>query len=612
MLGPSGAEETWSYDGEGNCTRHVGANGEAATFEYTHFDLLAARTGPDQERHSFTYDAELRLIKVTNSRGLDWSFAYDDAGRLIGECDFDGSTVEYSRDALGRLTRRTNPLGQAVSFSYDVMGRTASKNVDGIVTDYTYDVVGQIEGAVSPSCDMTWQRDLTGRLLTETVNGRPLYLRRDALGRRTDRLTPAGARARYGYDTAGRRTSLRTSDRLIGFAYDAAGQEVERSVADSLSLKQDWDDAGRLQTMSLTSDNGPALRRSYSYRADNHLQGMNDSETGDWRYELDAVGRVTGVHARSWTESYAYDSNGEQTQADWPESEPGESARGPRVHSGGHLLRAGAVRYEYDRAGRMVQRRKTRLSHKADVWTYDWDAEDRLRTLVTPDGTTWRYQYDPFGRRITKQRLGANCVGVLEETLFTWDGPVLAEQSTTTKELPHQVTLTWDHAGTRPLVQAERLTNLSTQNEIDERFFSIVTDLVGSPTELVDESGNRAWYARKTLWGQTAWNTDSTTYSPLRFPGQYYDPESGLHYNCHRYYDPESGRYTTLDPLGLEPAPNPYGYVTNPGRYIDPLGLMSCDEDPWFCTMAAEIGPADQHSRWAPKADRTHLTPACT
>ncbi|HWG12358.1 MAG TPA: RHS repeat-associated core domain-containing protein, partial [Streptosporangiaceae bacterium] len=56
-------------------------------------------------------------------------------------------------------------------------------------------------------------------------------------------------------------------------------------------------------------------------------------------------------------------------------------------------------------------------------------------------------------------------------------------------------------------------------------------------------------------------------------PGQYADPESGLHYNQHRYYDPAAGAYLTCDPLGLAPAPNPHAYVANPMVLADPVGL---------------------------------------
>jgi uncharacterized protein RhaS with RHS repeats len=109
--------------------------------------------------------------------------------------------------------------------------------------------------------------------------------------------------------------------------------------------------------------------------------------------------------------------------------------------------------------------------------------------------------------------------------------------------LPHPVAVTWDHQGLRPLAQTERiLSGEATQTEIDTRFFAIVTDLVGTPSELIDEQGEIAWRTQSTLWGTTAWATNSTTYTPLRFPGQYYDPETGLHYNYFRHYEPETAR----------------------------------------------------------------------
>ncbi|URN13483.1 RHS repeat-associated core domain-containing protein [Streptomyces radiopugnans] len=182
-----------------------------------------------------------------------------------------------------------------------------------------------------------------------------------------------------------------------------------------------------------------------------------------------------------------------------------------------------------------------------------------------------------MGRRIAKQRLAPDGETVAEQVDFTWDGPVLVEQTTTSPDLPHPVVLTWDHDGLTPLAQTERLLGPGDQAEIDRRFFAIVTDLVGAPTELVDDTGRIAWHTRTTLWGTTTWNRDATTYTPLRFPGQYHDPETGLHYNHFRYYDPATGRYTTPDPLGLAPSPNPVTYVHNPHTWCDPLGLAPAD-----------------------------------
>lgn len=217
------------------------------------------------------------------------------------------------------------------------------------------------------------------------------------------------------------------------------------------------------------------------------------------------------------------------------------------------------------------------MSRKRDTWRYTWDAEDHLTGVTTPDGTRWRYLYDALGRRIAKQRLAAGSDNVVEQVDFTWDGTVLCEQTTVSTDRSEAVTLTWDHSGLQPVAQTERISAVDARQQvIDSRFFAIVTDLVGAPRELVDESGAVAWRARSTLWGNTAWGVNSTAYSPLRFPGQYYDPENGLHYNYFRYYDPESAQYLSPDPLGLAPDPNPTAYVRNPHVGSDPLGLGPC------------------------------------
>nr|WP_238481504.1 RHS repeat-associated core domain-containing protein [Motilimonas sp. E26] len=62
-------------------------------------------------------------------------------------------------------------------------------------------------------------------------------------------------------------------------------------------------------------------------------------------------------------------------------------------------------------------------------------------------------------------------------------------------------------------------------------------------------------------------------HSPLRFQGQYYDAETGLHYNRHRYYNPNTAAFLTLDPIGLAGGLNNYQYVPNPTGWVDPLGL---------------------------------------
>ncbi len=580
---PDGTTESWTYDGEGNCTTHTDPLGGVSHFEYTHFDLLTSRTGPDGVRHDFTHDTELNLTRVTNPHGLRWSYAYDAAGRLTTETDFDDRTLTYTHDATGRLTTRTNTLGQVIEFERNALGQVTRKNAAGQVTTYAYDMTDGLAQATGPDTTLTILRDRHGRVRSESVDGRELTYTYDEFGRRTGRTTPTGGTTTWAYDATGRRTGMTASGRAIDFTYDEVGREQARQVGEILTLHHTFDTAGRLTTQSVTGSTGRSLQhRSYTYRADGNLTAIDDQLSGSRRFDLDAVGRVTAVHAANWTETYAYDEAGNQTQAHWPTGHPGQEATGARAYTGTRITRAGNVRYEHDALGRITLRQKTRLSRRPDTWRYEWDTEDRLTAVTTPDGTRWAYTYDALGRRTSKSRLAADAETVVEKVTFTWDGTTLCEQTTTSPDLPNPVILTWDHQGLTPIAQTERITAAEApQDEIDSRFFAIITDLVGTPTELIDEQGDIAWHTRSTLWGTTAWAADSTTYTPLRFPGQYFDPETGLHYNYFRHYDPETARY--LSPIPSVCSPRRTLASMSPIRTHGPTHSGSRPAENWAC-----------------------------
>ncbi|WP_158248892.1 RHS repeat-associated core domain-containing protein, partial [Pseudomonas sp. FW305-3-2-15-E-TSA4] len=103
-------------------------------------------------------------------------------------------------------------------------------------------------------------------------------------------------------------------------------------------------------------------------------------------------------------------------------------------------------------------------------------------------------------------------------------------------------------------------------------------DHLGTPQELTDYSGEIVWSAQYDAYGKVSAITlagEDYLDQPLRFQGQYFDAESGLHYNRHRYYDPRLGRYLTPDPVKLAGGLNQYQYVPNPTGWVDPLGLNS-------------------------------------
>lgn len=609
---PDGTSEVWTYDEEGNCLTHTGPLGSVTRFEYTWFDLLAARTGADGARYEFTYDTELRATQVRNPQGRTWVYAYGPTGLAASETDFDGRTSHYEHDAAGRLLARVSPSGHRITMAYDALGNLRERDAAGTVTRFTYDAADRLIRAQTPTSVLALERDATGRLLTETVDGRTMRFGYDAHGELISRTTPTGALTSYGYDGGGNRSRLSVNGHTIDLTRDVLGHELTRTFGPPtapVTLASTWDSIGRLTSQTVSTHRRTVRSRAFGYRADGLLTSATDELTGlTTRFDLDPLGRPLGVSAEDWSERYSYDTTGNQTGAQWPDLAHHTESRGERVYDGTRLVSAGTLRYEYDDAGRVVLRQKKRLSHKPDTWHYTWNAEDRLTSCTTPDGTLWRYTYDPFGRRTAKHRMAADGTTIATTVLFCWEDTRLAEQTDTASG----VTLTWDHEGYRPLSQLERRTAANARtDETDSRFFAIVTDLVGTPTELVDEQGEIAWHNRSTVWGLTAWNRDATAYTPLRFPGQYDDPETALHYNLHRHYDPETARYVSADPLGLAPAANPAAYVTNPYTWMDPEGLIAkgCTENGgWYGGLLPANEKADG-TRFATSMEVNHIPP---
>ncbi|MFY0990975.1 RHS repeat domain-containing protein [Halomonas sp. C05BenzN] len=104
--------------------------------------------------------------------------------------------------------------------------------------------------------------------------------------------------------------------------------------------------------------------------------------------------------------------------------------------------------------------------------------------------------------------------------------------------------------------------------------YQVHVDHLGTPQVLTDDTSAIAWEAHYWPFGD-AITTGILTFN-LRFPGQYHDAETGLHYNWHRYYDPQTGRYLTSVPIGLVGGLNPYLYAeANPLFFTDPEGLMA-------------------------------------
>jgi RHS repeat-associated protein len=81
----------------------------------------------------------------------------------------------------------------------------------------------------------------------------------------------------------------------------------------------------------------------------------------------------------------------------------------------------------------------------------------------------------------------------------------------------------------------------------------------------------------------------TTIINTFRFPGQYYDEETGLHYNYFRDYQPMIGRYVEADPIGLEGGENLYIYaLSDPVKQIDPMGTITIIIHGKYCGRGAK------------------------
>nr|WP_221383022.1 RHS repeat-associated core domain-containing protein [Actinoplanes polyasparticus] len=440
-------------------------------------------------------------------------------------------SIEYG--AGGLPVSHTDGAGSRIEFAYNADLRlTAVTDPDGRVWRYTYDPAGRLAGETD-------------------FDGRTQNYRRDADGRLTAHVNAAGGTTHYRYDGSGRLVERRAGAAVTRRQYDPAGRVVEVTNSDAV-VRLEYDAQGRVVAETV---NGRTVRTTYDGEHVAFQTLPSGQEIGwspdplgldvdvpeiDRSYALDQAGRIRAVSIGGLViERYDYDRAGNLV---------GEG--GIRwLFDGTMLMSTTTARFTYDALGRLCSR-----TDPAGNWRFSWDDEDQLSQATTPTGDRWRYRYDGYGRRIAKQRLGADDT-VLHETTFTWAGDLLVEE-----EGPDG-TVAWAYRSGVPISQTGPAGR-----------HTVVTDPAGTPTHLIDADGATYWQTTGTLFGRHP----VLAATPLRFPGQYHDIETGLHYNRFRYFDPATARYLSPDPLGLAGGPTPTAYPANPLTTIDRLGLAGC------------------------------------
>jgi RHS repeat-associated protein len=192
--------------------------------------------------------------------------------------------------------------------------------------------------------------------------------------------------------------------------------------------------------------------------------------------------------------------------------------------------------------------------------TFEYNQNNRL-VKVTEDSTVLgEYLYNGVGQRVKKTADGIT-------TYFIYDflDNIIAESDGT-----GTIHTEYLYRGRGRLAKAD----ISETGSVSLYFY--MNDRLGTPEAMLDENQQVVWEAVYQPFGEAAVHPGSSVVNNMRFPGQYYDSETGLHYNYFRYYDPSVGRYLTPDPIGLAGGINLYAYVSgNPVNWVDPLGLLT-------------------------------------
>ena len=192
-----------------------------------------------------------------------------------------------------------------------------------------------------------------------------------------------------------------------------------------------------------------------------------------------------------------------------------------------------------------------------NTWTYVYDLSNQLIRVLDGSNQMAEYTYNGAGQRIKK-------VTQTETRIFHYDlmDHLIAETNQSGQMLAEYVYL------------GDQLLAMIKPGDVAYYYHN---DHLGTPQVLTDGNGSVAWKAVYTPFGEAVASIQ-TVENPFRFPGQYYDQETGFHHNYFRYYNPQTGRYVTPDPIGLEGGINLYLYVANnPVNFIDPLGLRGLD-----------------------------------
>ncbi|WP_149499689.1 RHS repeat-associated core domain-containing protein [Roseiconus lacunae] len=576
----NGKTTRFRYDRAGNRIRESGSDGFVRTHTYGTCGRLTETVEPDGRRLRYQWDTEPgRLLSLSLNGDQTYRYEYDSDGRTRREISYDGRTLTFERDPAGLIRSVTNGAGEITQFDRDIAGQiTRITNADGAIKEYQYDALNLMVAAVNEASEVEFERDQLGRIVVESQNGVAVTSTYDGFGIRTSLKSDIGLDVVYEYQSALTPKSVTVNGTsTFRFEHDYAGREQRRVRDDSFEMQLIYGDAGQLTEQWVGRNNAQPgaperlqlsdtvmAHRRYSYDDAGELARVEDARFGTSEYRYDEAGRLTEQRRESETfEQFSYDARG--TRSRWAIAGAKTQADGQfgvEVGLANQVLTQDDAEFVYDSDGRLTHKIVHRGTDSEQTWDYHWDSEGFLTSVVLPTGQEWFYDYDALGRRVCKR-------GPDVQLRYIWDDHFilheLREESTQGTDAAQTIeTWVYEPDGLRPIATVQ-----------SGECFGVITDQVGAPRELIDADGKVVWSARYLAWGKLDEQTIATegVGCDLRFPGQWFDPESGLHYNRFRYYSPDTATYISRDPIRLDGGLLEYAYVPNPCLWIDFFGL---------------------------------------
>ncbi len=525
--------------------------GDATSYEYSSLEQLTALCDPLGNRSRWGYDTCRRLVRVWRYDRLRDTYEYDVGGHMIAK--YDGADALVFRNAKFHanhlVARRELASGGEHRFDYDARGRMTEVSTERHAVTRAFSPIGE-------------------RLL-DLRDGEGLERWIDDRGERVRVLDRFEWTLRWARDGALElRVPSKAAVSRLRYASDGVVL-IERANGTREWLQ--YDHEGRLEggLTSRANARGESFGwgRRYTYSGEGDLLAIQDSVRGTTSYELDAAHRlVAELRPDGAREEFVHDAANNLIQ------KRGLSRLAIASHN--RASASATEVFEYDGRERLAKR----WHRDGPLTTYHYDSFDRLERIerratgeAEPEPElVWRAAYDAIGRRLWLDAGG-------RRREFYWDGDRLAAELD-----PEGRLRVYLYFGPDALVPSAFIDYDSREAAPESgRLYQVYSDPVGQPLHIEDETREIVWWpARTDPWGLITIHQPSALEYNLRWPGHYFDPETGLHYNRHRYYDPALGRYLSPDPLGYAGSEtNLYGYAPNPLVHVDVLGLTHDGQD---------------------------------